>query len=365
MSRVFTTATKSSRMRLAFVSLYTDQRRSDGATRRTRRIAERLAARGHEVVVLCAQWWEGPLDAFEQDGVEYVAVTRNLSVRTFASKLPFALRRAKPDVIHAANSPPSQVVAAKTAARFLRVPVIVDWWAVRDDDTEGMRRRAVRKADRVIAPSELVKTDVREYGAAEADVTVVPSSIDFDLVSEGEIDNRADLVYARRLDEHANVESFLLALAELRDRDWRAAVIGDGPQREAAEETAAELRIDDRVSFLGDLPPAEFVPILKGAHVFAQTATDQPFARNLLWALACGCVGIVEYQARSSAHELVENCDRGVRVTSPQELADEVVAAADHARASINRSFARYGHGPVMETYEDLYAAERDDYGLF
>ncbi|WP_435182876.1 glycosyltransferase [Halobellus sp. EA9] len=352
-------------MRVAFVSLYPDQRRSDGATRRARRVAERLAARGHDVVFLCAQWWEGPLDAFEQHDVQYVAVTETPSARAFASKLPFALRRADPDVIHAANSPPSQVAAARTAARVLRVPVVVDWWARRDDDTERMCRRAAKSASRVLAPSRLVKTDVREYGATADDVEIVPESIDFDLVRDAEVDTRADLVYARRLDEHANVESFLLALAELRDRDWRAVVVGDGPERGTAEETAAELRIDDRVSFLGALDPEEFVPILKGAHVFAQTATVDPFPRGLLWGLACGCVGIVEYQARSSAHELVESRERGALVTSPQELADEVVAAAGQDRRTVNEAFARYDHETVLDGYESVYEDEIDDYGFF
>ncbi len=352
-------------MHVAFVSLYPDQRRSDGASARARRVAERLAARGHDVSFLCSRWWEGPLDSFTQDDVEYVAVTDGTSARSFASKLPFALRRVGPDVIHATNSPPSQAAAARTAARVLRVPVIVDWWAVREGDTDRMIRRAARTADRVLAPSQLVRTAVRERGARPDDVTIVPDSIDVDLARSAAVDNRADLVYARRLDEHANVESFLLALAELRDRDWRAVVVGDGPERDAAMATAAELRIDDRVSFLGALPPADLVPLLKGAHVFAQTATVEPFARTLLWALACGCVGIVEYQAASSAHELVENCERGARVTDPQELADEVVAAAGHDRASFNGAFADYDHSHVIDTYEQVYETERDAYGLF
>ena len=351
-------------MHVAFVSLYPEQRRADGATARTRRVAEGLAARGHDVTVCCAQWWEGPLDAFSQNDVDYVAVTEGTSARAFASKVPFALRRAGPDVIYAANSPPSQVLAARTAARFLRVPVVVDWWAVRDGDSERLVGRAARAADRVLAPSRLVKTAVREHGTAAEDVTVVPESVDFDLIRSASVDNRADLVYARRLDEHANAESFLLALAELRNRDWRAVVIGDGPERGAVEETAAELRIDDRVSFLGSLAPSEFVPILKGAHVFAQTSTVEPFARELLWALACGCVGIVEYQAASSAHELVENCDRGARVTSPQELAAEVVAAAGHDRLSVDETFGHYHRETVLETYERVFTEECDGYGF-
>ncbi|QIB73437.1 glycosyltransferase family 4 protein [Halogeometricum borinquense] len=352
-------------MRIAFVSMYTEQLRADGATRRMRRVSERLAASGHDVSVLCAQWWEGEVPEFEQNDVNYIRVTETPSAPKFASKVPFALRRVKPDVIHATNSPPTQVTGAKTAARFLRVPVVVDWWAEREGDSSSACKRAARGPKRVIAPSQMVKTDVREYGAPEEAVRVVPESIDFDLVREAEADDRADILYSRHLDQYANVESFFLALAELRDKDWRAAVIGDGPERAEAEQTAADLRIDDRVEFLGELPPEEFVPIMKGAHVFAQTAAVEPFANDLLWALASGCVGIVEYQARSSAHELVVNCDRGARVTSPQELADEISAAAGYSQESINEEFASFDHDDVLRRYEDIYADAIEDYGWF
>lgn len=353
------------RMRIAFVSMFTEQLRADGATRRMRRVAERLAAHGHDVSVLCAQWWEGDVPEFEQEGVNYVAVTETPSATTFASKVPFALRRVKPDVIHATNSPPTQVTGAKTAARLLRVPVVVDWWAEREGDSRGASKRAARGAKRVVTPSQMVKTTVREFGVSEDAVRVVPESIDFDLIREAETDDRADILYSRHLDQYANVESFFLALAELRDKDWRAAVVGDGPERAQAEQTAADLRIDDRVEFLGELPPEEFVPIMKGAHVFAQTAAVEPFATPLLWALASGCVGIVEYQARSSAHELVVNCDRGARVTSPQELADEISAAAGYSQESLNEAFASYDHDDVIRRYETIYEDAVDDYGFF
>ncbi|MFB6281526.1 MAG: glycosyltransferase family 4 protein [Haloferacaceae archaeon] len=346
-------------MHVAVASMRTAQLRETGATVRTRRFVEGLAARGHEVTVLCAQWWGGDHDRFEQDGVTYRRLVSAPASGTFAARLPRALLglgRAGDgvDVIHVPNSPAAAVATAAAAARLLDAPLIVDWWDDHPADSPAAAARAVRAPDALIVPSEMVATHARERGAPADRIHRIPGSIDMDLVREAPVDRRADVVYARRLDADANVEHFLLALAELRDRDWDAVVVGDGPARAEAAATAADLRIDDRVTFLGDLPLGELVPILKGGHLFAQTATREPFATELLLALACGCVGLVEYQAGSSAHELVENHDRGARVTSAEELGDEIAAAAeafDHR--TVDESFAEYDHDAVLARYVD------------
>ncbi|KAB1196950.1 MULTISPECIES: glycosyltransferase family 4 protein [Haloferax] len=352
-------------MRVALVSMFTPHHEETGATMRMRRTAELLTERGHDVVVLCAKWWDGEVVEFEQNGVTYHRVTDSPASGRFASRVPFVLREVGPDVIQVTSYPPSHVTAAKTAARFLRVPVVADWWA--RDERGGSRsyRRAAKSPHAVLAPSEMVRTEVRELGASVDSTHVVPEPINMDIVREAAVETRADVVYARDLDEHANVESFLLALAELRDKDWDAVVVGDGPERADAEQTARDLRIDDRVEFLGELSANEAVPILKGAHVFAQTATVEPFATNLLWALACGCVSIVEYQAHSAAHELVEGRARGSLVTSPQELADEIVAARGFDHQTVDDEFATYDYTHVIDQYESVYEAEIDDYGFF
>ena len=353
-------------MRVAVVSMYTPDHRDDPAVRRTQRVAEGLADAGHAVEWLCAQWWDGESPTFERADVRYRRVTRTPGVGTFRSKLPFVLRRVDPAVVHAVADPPAQVTSAVTASRFLRVPVVADWWGTFGDSPDRTYRKAARKPHRVLTPSETVRTAVRELGAEGDRVQVVPESVDFGLVESAAVDDTADVVYCRRrLDEHANVESFLLALAELRDRDFQAVVIGDGPARRDAQRTARDLRIDDRVAFLGALPPEEFVPIMKGAHAFAQTATREPFATGLLWALACGCVGIVEYQAGSSAHELVETYERGRRVTDPEELADAIRESRSMPDLAVAEAFADYDHRPVLDRYVTEYERAIDAYGLF
>ncbi|WP_433625137.1 glycosyltransferase [Halomicrococcus sp. NG-SE-24] len=359
-------------MRVAFVAEVTAQLESTGATRRLRRTAELLAGRGHDAVVLCSQWWDGDHATFEQDDVTYRAVTTEPPEegpsRRFAMALPGALRRAKPDVVHAA-AVPKHVLAAKTASALVRAPLVVDWYdAPRAETAEANARglrMAARAADEIVAPSETVKTRVRELGASGDDVRVVPNGIDMDAIREAQVVEGADVVYSRRLDEDANLESLLLALAELRDRDWNVVVIGDGPERDGYERQTRDLRIDDRVEFTGSQPVEKRIPVFKGAHVYVQTARREAFPTDLLRALACGCSGVVEYHVDSSAHELVENEDRTFRTTSEQELTEALVAAADLEPLAVNEAFADYDHQRVLERYLDCYRDVRDSFGLF
>jgi glycosyltransferase involved in cell wall biosynthesis len=211
----------------------------------------------------------------------------------------------------------------------------------------------------------LVRTQVRELGADDDTVTTIPESIDYEQIQSVEPAQEVDVAYAHPLDETANIEDLLLGLAELRDRDWSATIIGDGPEREAYERETADLRIDDRVSFVGACDRKQRLRIYRGAHAFVQTAYRECFATELLWALACGCVGIVEYQAESSAHELIENYRRSYRVTNPQQLADAIVDAGGFAHQTENQEWARFDHERVIEQYPAVYRDCGDEFGVW
>lgn len=352
-------------MRVAFVSERTVFHEPTEGRERLHRIATNLEARGHDVTVYCAQWWSSYAESIEHEGITYRGITVSDSTAAFLARIPWVVALDRPDVIHATPEPPAVVTAAKLAAVPARAPLVVEWFGDEALSDSRATSYAARLPDSVIAPSELVRTTVREHGATADNTRVVPESIDVSLIDETEPDESADIVYARELDADANVQTLLLALAELRRRDWSATIIGDGPKREAVEEQAADLRIDDRITFAGDLDRAERIATYRGAHTFVHTAFRENFATELLWALACGCIGIVEYQADSSAHELIETYPRSFRVTDDEELTAAIEEAAGMERLDRDPEMNRYDHEQVLDQYLDCYEELRERRGLF
>jgi hypothetical protein len=352
-------------MRVALVTMKTGHYDDSDGGHRFERVARHLAGRGHDVTMFCAQWWDTFEDRVERDGVAYRAVAEAPEVGSFTTRLPGLLARERPDVIHACPDPPAAVQAASVGRRLARAPLVAEWYGDEPIEEARLFERAATLPDAVITPSELVRTAVREVGAAGEDTRVIPESIDRSTIRSVEPADEIDVVYSHRLDETANAGSLLLGLAELRDRDWSATIVGDGPQRGSYERQAADLRIDDRITFAGACDTERRVAVYKGAHAFVQTASRASFATELLRGLACGCVGIVEYQAESSAHELIREHERSFRVTDPQGVAEAIVDAGQFDRMTVDEDWRDYDHDAVLEQYLDVYRDVVDDYGLF
>jgi glycosyltransferase involved in cell wall biosynthesis len=343
-------------MRIAVVFRDPPPRSERAGAVRLRRLAAALDDRGHEVRIYCLPWWETSGRRIDIDGLEHEGVTFEHPA-LYYSRLPGLLLRYGPDLVVASADPPGAVLSAWLGARLARVPLFVDWYGDEPDVADsGWLGPASSLPTRVVTPSEHQRTRVREYGASEATTTVVPDGIDFPTITATDPGERVDVAFAARLDDDSNLEDLLLALAELREAgEWTATVIGDGPERAAFETQARDLRLGDRVEFVGDCPREERVAIYRGTHTFVQTARRQSFAWELLWALACGCVGVVELQGDSSAHELVERRDRGIRVTDPDALDDAISESWTFGFRDVDTAFQGFDHAAVTGQYVELF----------
>lgn len=350
-------------MRVAVVAFETTHRTDRQGVARAESLARALTRRGHDVTVFCTEWWYGP-DAGSwrvDDDLRYRRIDIAPALGSSLARLPTLLAGFRPDVVHATPAPPAMLLAAKVGATLARAPLVCDWYGDEPIDDGRIADAARQVPTRLLTPSRYVRARLAAHDVDEERVTVLPEFIDFEMIRSVEpAPDAPDVVAGRQLDAAANLESLFLGLAEFREDDWTAAIVGDGPARAEFEQAAADLRIDDRVEFVGDVPRAERIRLYRGAQTFVHTATREQFATELLWALACGCVGVVEYQSESAAHELVEGYERGFRATTSEEIADAVVEARSYGWRTVDESMTSFDReqvvGRLLSTYRELGA---------
>jgi glycosyltransferase involved in cell wall biosynthesis len=136
------------------------------------------------------------------------------------------------------------------------------------------------------------------YAPAGKPVAVIPYGIDVDTFAPAQRQRREDVPIigaVARLSPEKGLEFLLRAVALLRDRADReykpelklnVVLAGDGPSRESLEWLTAELRLDHRVRFLGEVAHEDVPRVLESFDVFAMPSTAEGFGVSALEASA-------------------------------------------------------------------------------
>jgi glycosyltransferase involved in cell wall biosynthesis len=96
------------------------------------------------------------------------------------------------------------------------------------------------------------------------------------------------IVLARRLVEKNGVIWFARALAELRQRPFRAVIAGDGPERAAMQAILSDAGLLDRVLFLGSVANSEMTDLYRAADLSVLPSLAEATSIAGLEAMACG-----------------------------------------------------------------------------
>jgi glycosyltransferase involved in cell wall biosynthesis len=159
--------------------------------------------------------------------------------------------------------------------------------AVSAFETYAHRRTGAYDAvGRFIAPSRFLAAKVVAGGIDPARVATIPHFIALDGVPEP-VAGGTGVAFAGRLSHEKGVDTLIEAVAQLPD-DVTLTVAGDGPDRMALEAQALR-RLPGRVKFLGRLPRADVLALLRSAAVVdvpSRWHENQPMI--VLEALACG-----------------------------------------------------------------------------
>jgi len=247
-------------------------------------------------------------------------------------------------------------------------------------------RFSILHSDLVTAPSEFLRAASRERLDLPPDhpIEVIPNFVDTDRFAPAAARDRGSLSplfcrSGRGADRLGRAARVLVHVSNFRPVKRTLDVVavfarvaaalpavllmvGDGPERGAAEARARELGVADRVSFVGK--QERFVDWLPHADVFLLPSETESFGLAALEALACG-VPVVASRV-GGLPEVVEDgvCGFLHPPGAIEELAQSALRlAADdelHARmaaAARARVLARFRLEPAVDRYEAAYRA--------
>lgn len=233
----------------------------------------------------------------------------------------FAVRREKPGIIHAVLE--SFAGFTLILCRFFyRSPKRL--LTLQSTNTSLFLRSIHRAANAITGISSVLLLRARKFG--RDDVIYIPNGIDLPAIEESLTKFqriRGRILFVGRLEHVKGVDVLLAAFAELTDPDLTLTIVGDGSEREKLEKLAQELRIADRVTFLGKLLPLKVYDQYASAELFVGLSRSEALGNVFLEAQAAGCAVLASNVG--GIPEIVKDQVTGVLV--PPDDADKAAQA--------------------------------------
>ena len=242
-----------------------------------------------------------------------------------------------------------------------------------DQSYRAITHFSIEKSDRITAVSEWLRAETISTFACECPVEVIPNFVDptvFDRARHGtalreELGGGLPvLMHISNFRPVKRVCDVVRIFARVRaSRPCVLVMVGDGPDRHAAEEEARRLGVFADVRFLGKIDSV--APLLAAADVYVFPSESESFGLSALEALASGVpvvaakVGGVPEVVRDGVTgallplgDIDGMADATARFLEPTAWASASAAARADARA-------RFATADVVARYEALYADAR------
>lgn len=228
---------------------------------------------------------------------------------------------------------------------------------------------SINESDAITAVSDNLREETYRSFDIEKDIVVIPNFVDTELFKRADKDHfkkmvapngERILVHASNFRKVKRVDDVLRIFERVREKiPAKLLMVGDGPERQHAEELARTLRIHNDTRFLGK--QEEMNEILSISDLFILPSQYESFGLSALEAMACGVPvistnsgGLPEINVHDKTGFLGEVGD----IMSMAEYALHILsddntlgsfknAAALHARS--------YEQGKIVPIYEDLY----------
>lgn len=277
----------------------------------------RIAAWGHEVILLCSRF-PGAAESERIDGIDVIRhggkwtfnltapryYRRHLAHRSFdvviedINKIPALM----PWFL---NGPPLMVLLHHLfGTTFYREinPVLATYLYFMERLIPRVYRRCLFEA-----VSESTRDELVRMGVAADRISVVHNGLDARFLDAGITDapaapDRKDapagadrkepglVIYLGRLKKYKNVDHLIQAMAIVREEvpDARLVIVGTGDRRRALEALTRSMGLDDAVRFTGFVSEEEKLRLLTRAEVAAYPSSKEGWGITVIEANACG-----------------------------------------------------------------------------
>jgi glycosyltransferase involved in cell wall biosynthesis len=326
---------------------------SNAAAIHTRRWAEALRGRGHEVRIFSLEEpATGLADVVRIPSWPLPNVLRYPLARTAMRK---AVLDFDPDLVDAHFVPNYGYLGALVGRR----PLVVQCWgsdllvsAARSPLHAARARHVLRSADLVLADARVLGDAARRFGAPAGRLNVVPWGADLERFPLAIAPREPRLVSVRMLEPLYDVGTLIEAMPAIRAAVPTATldVAGDGPLARPLEDRARALGLADGVRFLGRVAHADLGAFLGRAAVYVSTSRSDSTSISLLEAMAAGAVPVVSDIPGN--REWVDDGDGG-RLFPVGDARALAAAAIDVLRGDEFRARARAKNRALVEERGD------------
>ncbi len=240
-----------------------------------------------------------------------------------------------------------------------------------DPSFYAITKFSIEKSDHITAVSEYLRDEtVRAFGCTGCEVDVIHNFIDPDVYDRAKYpsvlkdqlgNSRPVLMHVSNFRAVKRVRDVIRVFAEVnREMPSVLVMIGDGPDRPAAEEEARALGVEGSVSFLGKLD--QIAPLLAAADLFILPSQTESFGLSALEALASG-VPVIGTKA-GGLPEVIRDGETGVLcgigdVPGMSAAALEILGDRERwsamSRLAVSDSRERFSRDAIVEKYETLY----------
>ncbi len=230
-------------------------------------------------------------------------------------------------------------------ARLKKRPLVVTSWGsdilISAKKSFWHRKRAeyvLKKADLVTSDSNYLSSEIIKLKIPENKILTYPMGVSaefFCLPKTRTLHNKDDfkIISIRQLEPLYNLSLLIQAIPyclKKTDKQIEFLIGGEGSQRDSLQKLVENLKIKDKVRFLGKVPGGDLLQIFQTSDIYISTSLSDSSSVSLLEAMACGLAPIVTDIPGN--REWIGDGKNGylVPVDRPEILAEKIVQIVEN-----------------------------------